>query len=136
MSSLYILIKDTDELLKKDLKALIVDEAKESVSSAMFDSIEFFCNFLETAYESEFEIEELDDLCSMLESNINLVGEFFSDGKKLDLVKVDVPLRLAIIKCDEINETKSKKFLDDLDEILKSEEEVSIRYEALQLRRR
>lgn len=134
MASLFILIKDNDDKLRTDLKELINEETKDTISSAIFDSIEFFCTFCETAHETDFEIDNFDELCSRLESNLKLVAELVSDEKKLNLVKVDVPLRLAIIKSDEIDEAKAKTFLDDLDEILKDKEDVSIRFEALQLK--
>lgn len=133
MASLCILIGE-NERLKEDLKVLLIDQSKDSVTSAMFDAVEFFCNFIETAYENEFEIEGLEDLTCQLEKNILLIEEFCSDLKKLKLVKVDVPLRLAVIKSEEIEGEKADRFLENLEDILKSEEDFGIRFEALQLK--
>ena len=134
MASLCILIGDNEEL-KNDLKLLLTEKYKESVSSAMFESVEFFCNFIETAYENEFEIEGLEDLTSQLEKNISLIEEFcINDLKKFKLVKVDVPLRLAVIKSEEIEGEKADRLIEDLEEILKSEDDPETRFEALQLK--
>lgn len=133
MASLCMLIGD-NEKLKNDLKSLITDQFKDSVSSAMFDSVEFFCNFIETAYENEFEIEGFEDLTTQLESNISLIEEFCTDLKKLKLVKVDIPLRLAVIQSEVIEGEKADGLLQVLEEILKSEEEPESRFEALQLK--
>ena len=136
MSSLFVLINDVDGLLKKDLMTLIKEETKESLCSAIFDAIEFFCVFLETANEVEFELEEssVEELSDLLESNIIAIEEIFNmaDDMKLKLIKVDVPLRLAILKSDEIGEEKANKFLADLEDILKCD--VSLRFDALQLK--
>lgn len=133
MASLCVLIEDNDQL-KEDLKNLVKDEPKESVSSAMFDSVEFYCNFIETALENEFEIEEILESSETLEKNLKLLEEFSIDTKKIKIVKVDVPLRLAIVKSEEIDEEKASGLLAELEEILKGEEDQSIRFEALQLK--
>ena len=133
MASLCILIENNEQL-KNDLKTLIKEESKESVSSAMFDAVEFNCNFIETALENEFEIDGIGQHAVTLENNLELLGEFSVDSKKLKIVKVDVPLRLAIVNSEEIDEEKASHFLVDLDEILKDEEDPSIRFEALQLK--
>lgn len=133
MASLCMLIGDNGQL-KEDLKSLIADNSRDSVTSAMFDAVEFFCNFIETAYENEFEIEGLEELTSQLEKNIFGIEEFCKDSKKLNLVKVDIPLRLAVIKSEEIEGEKADLLLEKLEEILKSEKNVEIRFEALQLK--
>lgn len=133
MASLCMLIGDNEQL-KNDLKFLLTEQFKDSVSSAMFDSVELFCNFIETAYENEFEIEGLEDLTLQLEMNISLIEEFCTDFKRLKLVKVDVPLRLAVIKSEEIEGEKADRLIKDLEEILKSEEDTETRFEALQLK--
>lgn len=133
MASLCVLIEETEEL-KEALKGLIKGESKESASSAMFDAVEFNCNFIETAFENEFEISGIDHISETLEKNLKLLEEFSIDAKKMKIVKVDVPLRLAIVKCEEIDAEKASCFLADLEEILKEEEDPSIRFEALQLK--
>lgn len=133
MASLCVLIEGNAQL-KEDLKALMKEESKESVSSAMFDAVEFNCAFIETALENEFEIDGIDQIASTLEQNLKLIEEFSVDSKKLKIVKVDIPLRLLIAKSEEINEEKSASFLTDLEDILKDEEDPSVRFEALQLK--
>jgi hypothetical protein len=133
MACLCMLIGDNEQL-KEDLKSLITEQFKDSVSSAMFDSVEFFCNFIETAYENEFEIEGLDDLTSQLEKNISLIEEFCTDLKKFKLVKVDVPLRLSVIRSEEITGDKADSLLEELEDLLKSEDDPETRFEALQLK--
>lgn len=141
MASLCVLIEENDQL-KEDLKGLIEKESssneslKDVVSSAMFDAIEFYCGFIEISFENEFEIEGIEDLALILEKNIKIIPEFSIDSKKLKLVQVDIPLRLSIAKSEEITEEKASGFLADLDEFLKLEGEadMSLKYEALQLK--
>lgn len=133
MASLFLLIDDNDQLMT-DLKALIGEGSKDTAISAMFDTVEFFCAFIETAYEEDFDIEGLETFGDLLEKNLCLIDDFCSDARKLKLIKVDVPLRLAVIRSEEIEGEKADRLLADLEEILKTEEEVGIRFEALNLK--
>ena len=133
MASLCVLIDENDQL-KEDLKGLMMEESKESVSTAMFDAVEFNCAFIETAFDNEFEIDGIDQLSMTLERNLKLIEEFSVDAKKLKIVKVDLPLRLSIAKSEEIDEEKAANFVKDLEAILKDEEDPSVRFEALQLK--
>lgn len=133
MASLYMLIDGNDTLMT-DMTVLIGEGSKDTAISAMFDSIEFFCAFIETAYENDYEIEGLETFGDLLEKNISSIDGFCSDARKLKLIKVDVPLRLAVIRSEEIEGEKSELLLAELEEILKTEEELGIRYEALQLK--
>ena len=153
MASLCVLLKD-NESIKSDLKKLLSgskDDAESSnlithVRSSMFDAVEFFCSYIETAFETEFEeLESIQEICKTLENNLSLIEEVLdfssqelkSEFMKFKLIKIDIPVRLAIAQSNKITEEDSKAFLKNLENlliILSEEGFHNIRYEALQLK--
>lgn len=153
MASLFVLLKD-NESIKGDLKNLLSGSEINAefsnlithVRSSMFDAVEFFCSYIETAFETEFEdLESIQELCKTLESNLSVIEEVLdfsspdlkTELMKLKLIKIDIPIRLAIAQSNEITEEESKAFLENLENllvILSGEGFNNIRYEALQLK--
>jgi hypothetical protein len=134
MTCLLLLIGD-NETLMTDLSALVSDECRELVQSAIFDVSEFFISFLELCHEQDYKYDDHKSLSSILTKNIPLLKKINADYSiaKLTLAVVDIYLRLDSILELELDEIKLNEFCSDLDLIL-SDESVRIRFEALQLK--
>ena len=130
MSALCMLIEENEEM-KINLNSLITEESKDFASSAMRDAIEFYCSYIENAYENELKLEGIEEMSSNLENNVEYL---YTIEKNFMLTKVDVPLRLSLAKSAEIDEEKAALLLNDLEGILETVKDVHTRYEALQLK--